>query len=53
MADLPDITLTTGIDMPASHVTLRPLEEFVALTVRPLSAYRYYATHYARLVVNS
>ncbi len=51
MADLKGITLTMGIDTPASQIVLRPREEFVALTGRPLGAYRYYETHYTRLLV--
>ncbi len=49
---LQNITLKTGIDTPASHVILRPLEDCVALTERPRSAYRYCETHYVRLFVN-
>ncbi len=52
VADLKDSSLTTDIDMPVSHVVLRPLEEFFALTGRLLSAYRYYETHCACLLVN-
>ncbi len=53
VADLKDIALSTGINTPASHVTLWPHEEYAVLTGRQRSAYRYYETHYVRLLVNS
>ncbi len=51
VANLKEIILTTGIDTHASHVVLRPLEEIVALSGRPLSAYPYNDTHYERLLL--
>ncbi len=52
MADWKDIILTTGIDTHVSNAVLPSFEETVALTGRPLSAYRYYETHGALFIVN-